>query len=235
MPPQRALLERQTWGGGFCALCLLLVAGLLSGCQASDTDNRLGRFFAELVFGSGDAYEGTSGRLVKWTGAVGFHLSGIDIAEHEPKLATALARFSALTGVAVAPATESAANLRIVFVPEESFEINQTTSSHETVPCAAAIKSGEQGIERAMIRISVAEEELIEECIAHELMHAFGFRHHSGLVRSALSPFHGKDTLTVWDETALKILYDPEIRHNAGRNAVMPIARRRISEFVAGR
>lgn len=234
MPPRRVSLERRKGGGAFCAL-LLFAAGLLSGCQASSTGDRLNRFFAEVVFGTGDAYEGTSERVAKWTGPIAFHLAGTDADEHEPEVAAVLARFSALTGVAAAPASESAANLNIIFVAEESFPINESTSQHETVPCAASVKSGEVGIERAMVRISVADKDLVGECIAHELMHAFGFRHHSGLVASTLSPFHGRNGLTPWDEMALQVLYDPEIRHDARRKEVMPIAKRRISAFVSGR
>ena len=86
--------------------------------------------------------------------------------------------------------------MTVTFVKNPDFLINR-----EHVPCYARLNLDDHLITRAEVQISIAEPELIDHCLAHELMHVFGFRYHSGIVRSVLSPAHGNpELLTPWDE-----------------------------------
>lgn len=81
-------------------------------------------------------------------------------------------------------------------------------------------------------------EDQFAHCLAHELMHAFGFFSHprSGYTISALRggrPVYWHRTFTGWDEIAFKVLYSPELRPGMPRDEALPIVRRLVAEHVA--
>lgn len=80
-------------------------------------------------------------------------------------------------------------------------------------------------------------EDQFAHCLAHELMHAFGFFSHprSGYTISALRggrPVYWHRTFTGWDEIAFKVLYSPELRPGMPRDEALPIVRRLVAEHV---
>jgi hypothetical protein len=81
-------------------------------------------------------------------------------------------------------------------------------------------------------------EDRFAHCLAHELMHAFGFFSHprSGYTISALrggKPVYWHRTFTGWDEIAFKVLYSPELKPGMSRDETLPIVRRLVAEHVA--
>ncbi len=213
-----------------CAL-VLLTGLLLAACQSQTLpDQRLARFVDEVMFGGPiDGHLTKDGRVVKWGGGPLVAITGTDVGEYRSRVSARLERFSKLSGLdARITDTATSADLNITFVENEDFLINR-----ELVSCFARIRTRFDRIVAAEVQLSAADPEQIDHCLNHELMHAFGLRYHSGIVRSTLSPAHEEAQLTPWDELALRVLYDARLELGAAREAVAPTIREVVSELVA--
>ncbi len=206
---------------------------VLAACETVPSTDRLERFFDEITFGNAAGYEGQSASVVKWASPIRAGLSGVDADKYRDQVEKEIARFSRLTGIAVT--WDQPANLTITLTADTDFLITRPGLSNEFVPCAVTKRFSPEGIQKADIIISVAQETSINRCIAHELAHAFGFGHHSGLLPSVLSPMHAATELTPWDELALRVLYDPAVRHGTSRADMMAIARERLARLRASK
>ena len=57
----------------------------------------------------------------------------------------------------------------------------------------------------------------------------FGFRYHSGIVRSILSPAHGEEDFTHWDELMLTTLYNDRLTPGSSRAEALASVRTQIN------
>lgn len=182
---------------------------LLACTNMTQTVDRNYRLFDELAFGGPYDNDLTHGReLVKWNGPIRVVVVGDGAGRFTAEVTRKLDRIAKLTGLSIrhhgAPTSET--NYSVEFSAQQGFSIRK-----DFVPCAVEIGIEDGVINRARIRISTASEAMISTCIAHEMMHSFGFRYHSGIVRSILSPAHGEGDLTRWDELMLTTLYDDRL------------------------
>ncbi len=159
---------------------------------------------------------------MKWDGPVRVVLQGEDAAKYTAEVTRQLNKISKLTSLSIqldkAPTKET--NYLIKFSAEEGFSIRK-----DFVRCSAGIKSENGVIKKARIQISTTNKSKISRCIAHEIMHTLGFRYHSGLVRSILSPAHGEDDFTRWDELMLMTLYSDRLSPGSTRSESLAPAR----------
>ncbi len=220
-----------------CIIATVIIATvvvLVSACQTPEQDReRLGRFFDELAFGGPyDSDVERSNRIVRWTRPVRVKLSGVRSEQYRPVVEARLQKVAALTGVSVRmlAAEESAANYEVEFVADEGFTVR-----NDFVPCLVTLSGDDPVIERAKIKISVVEEERIGDCISHEIMHSFGFKYHSGIVTSVLSPAHGEADFTRWDEIMLTVLYDSRLHLDMTREQAAAMGRQIIGELLGKR
>ncbi len=201
---------------------------LLVACADERLRNeRLIRFVDEVTFGGPlDEHVAKDGRAAKWDGQVRIATAGIGAGEYRSRVSDRVAILGRLIGldVTMTEAREDA-NVTVSFVPSPDFLVNR-----EHVPCYARVVTAAGRIVRAEIQVSVARSETIDLCLDHELLHVLGLRYHSGLVRSALSPVHEEETLTPWDELALRVLYDTRLEAGTTSEFALPIFR----EIIAG-
>ena len=199
-------------------LAFVLSASLavLPACTSlQHTVDRNVRLFDELAFGGPYDNDLTHAHeLVKWDGPIRVILDGEGAEKYRPEVARQLNRMSKLTGLSIqvedSPTSES--NYLVRFSAEEGFSVRK-----DFVPCSAGVAPKGGVITKAGIKISTANESMISGCIAHEIMHSLGFRYHSGLVRSILSPAHGEDDFTRWDELMLMTLYSDRLSPGLSR------------------
>ncbi len=219
-PPQRRALAA-------FAVCVL---SLLTACQASEQRReRIYRFVDEISFGGPMDPEVRRGPgLVRWEAPLKVVFLEGETPERILLVEEHLAEFTRLTGVPVSyiGGVEDA-NVTVAFKADPDFLANR-----EYVPCYVGLRSSRTELRKAEIEISVADPERIQRCVAHELMHTFGFRFHSGVVRSILSPAHDQDTFSEWDELALQILYHPSVEAGLTREQAAPVFRRLIAELL---
>ncbi len=218
-PPRRILVA-------ICA-CALLV---LVACQASEQRReRIYRFVDEISFGGPlDPVARRDSRLARWAEPLQVAFLEGETPELIILVEEHLAIFARLTGVPVRYLEdEDDANVTVSFKSDPDFLANR-----EYVPCYVGLRSRGKELRQANIEISVADPERIERCVAHELMHSFGFRYHSGVVRSILSPAHDQETFSRWDELALRILYHPTVEAGMTREQAAPVFRRLIAELL---
>jgi hypothetical protein len=211
----------------------LLALVLLAGCATPEVRNeRLVRFMDELFFGGPyDAHHEQDKHLARWRGPMRVAITGPHAEDYRDALAEQVARMAQLSGLDahMAAAGDGEANVVVELVEERDFLINR-----EYADCYAHVKGGENHIDSAKVYIGMDKPEGFEDCAAHELMHVFGFRFHSGILRSVMSPAHGEDELTEWDELAFQVLYDPRLELGAPRDLVLPVVRRIVRENKIG-
>jgi hypothetical protein len=214
-----------------CALALFTVL-LVTACQSkTPPDQRVARFVDEVMFGGPiDSHLPKEDRVVKWGGDPLVAVTGTDVGEYRSRVSAQLERFSELSGLDARIGDAAIpADLKITFVESEDFLINR-----EHVPCFARIRTRFDRIVVAEVHLSTARPDQIDHCLSHELLHAFGLRYHSGIVRSALSPAHEAAQLTPWDELALRVLYDAKLELGAARADAAPIIQEVVSELITG-
>ena len=213
---------------------MILVIFLLPACQSTEARNsRVIRFVNEIEFGGAfDAHLPQDNTVTRWSGDIRVQVSGETTDELNSLVLQRLQTFSQIVGVPVERVGSTGTpNLTVTFVADLDFEVNR-----ERVPCYVHIlDKNNYEIVRAAIYISVVERDIIESCIDHELMHVFGFRYHSGLLRSTLSPFHEAVALTAWDKIALSVLFDPRIAPGAKRGQVFPTIQIIVREKLRAR
>ena len=211
------------------ALSLLLLLAL-AGCEADAyRSDRIYRFFDEMVYGGPlDAALDRDRDLTRWEEPLRLYIIEDETPERRAVIDGHLATFQRITGLSAEIVDEHAeANITVAFKPNKDFLANS-----EYVPCFVRTRWSAGRLASATIQISVADPEMIDGCIAHELMHTFGFGNHSGVVSSILSPLHAIDTLSEWDELALRILYHPSVEVGMTRQEAGPVVRRLIPELM---
>ena len=218
-----------------CALLWPVALGLalviLPGCQDPErTHARLVRFAEELTFGGPyDNSVKSKRQVTKWSETVRVEISGDRATEYRTQVEHLLRRVSELTGVTVLvmpDGVNGVANFEVSFIPKEGFALRE-----DFVPCYASIRGRDGVISHVAISISTVAEDAIEGCIAHEILHGMGLGHHSGIVRSALSPAHEIEGISWGDELVLGALYDARLRSGMQRAE----ARQAYSEVIAER
>ncbi len=205
---------------------------LLSACQTPEAvvHERLERFFDEAAFGGPlDSDVEQHKRIVKWNRPIRAKLTGVHSEKYRPVVEAQLRRAAELTGLSIrvlAP-EQSPANYEVEFLSDEGFIVR-----NDFVPCLVTLTRDDAVIKHAKIQISVLKEEKIEECIAHEIMHSFGLRYHSAIVTSVLSPAHGEEDFTPWDEMMLQTLYDSRLQFDMTPEKAASIRRTIIGELL---
>ena len=180
--------------------------------------DRLARFFDELVYGNPAEPEGVSPRLVRWTEPrLSYAVGGERAPADDMRIATELGRFAGLTGVAIAPGPAKDAQLTIEFQAGPMAPIHD-----ELARCYTRIIYNEAGVQSAHIVVNTETPGTLTACLDHELMHAFGFPHHSPIMPSVMSPFRRADTLSPADQAVLAALYDPRLKIGMTEEAVAP-------------
>lgn len=116
-------------------------------------------------------------------------------------------------------------NFRIIFSDDDDFTINKT----ENVKCYTQTEQIQGEMTKAEIHINLRENEMVERCIVHEILHGFGLMHTYNLP-SAVNYRYNLTHLSKWDRIVLRALYDPSIKAGATRREVLPLARSIISK-----
>ena len=185
-----------------------------SGLQA----DRLARFFGELVYGNPAEPEGVSPTLLRWTGPqLVYSVGGKREPGDDLRIAGVLGRFSGLTGLKITPGQRADAQITIDFQTGPMAPVHD-----ELARCYTQIIYNEAGLKQAHVVVNTETPGTLGACLDHELMHAFGFPHHSPIMPSVMSPFRRGDTLTAADQTVLATLYDPRLTVGMTREAVKP-------------
>ena len=201
---------------------------IVAGCETAEMrTDRLARFVDEISFGGPiDQHLIRNNALVRWSSDIRVTVLGIQAADYQHRVMSQLSAFTRATGIpAILAPQNEAPNVTVTFVKSPDFLINR-----ERVPCYAELYGDDHLITHAEVQVSIANPEQIDICLAHEFMHVFGLRYHSGIVRSVLSPAHEETGLTPWDELALKVLYDPRLEPGSTRDAATAIVRDILSE-----
>jgi hypothetical protein len=184
------------------------------------------------MFGS----EGTEPKpLARLQGPVRVHFSGQISPGLVDRLTWHLERFSLLTGLDLRRVTQrSEANLRITMTTLA--EVTQRSGSADTL-CLTEYGPIGDALDYADIYIPVGQTVWLDNCMAHELMHAIGFSAHpkDNGNRSVLeqgAPARMR-TFTALDAAAIRMLYDPRLRVGLDRDRALPIARIMAAEMLA--
>ena len=204
---------------------------LVSCTSTHQSIDRNVRLFDELAFGGPlDNDLAQDKTLVKWTGAIRASLMGDGIENFAPEINRQFIHISKLTGLSiqVEDAATTEANFVIKFSATKGYSIR-----NDFVPCIARLGINAGVIDKAMIEISTANEGKISTCIAHELMHSLGFRYHSGITRSILSPLHGERNFTSWDNLMIATLYNQSLSPGLSRADALSSVRGLIEEATA--
>jgi Protein of unknown function (DUF2927) len=192
----------------------LWLTALLSVCACATapapvvTPDRLARFFNELVYGNPAEPDGTSPTLVRWAEPrLLYAVSGERGPVDDRRIADAIERFGHLTGITLASGAPDAAEIGVEFTKGALIPVHD-----ELARCFTRILFSPAGLRHAQIVVNTQTPGTLEACLDHELMHAFGFPHHSVVMASVMSPFRRTDSLTVADQAALAALYDPRLQ-----------------------
>jgi hypothetical protein len=177
---------------------------------------RLARFFNELVYGNPAEPDGTSPTLMRWSERrLVYAVSGDRTPADDRRIADAMQRFGVFTGIALAPGPSDAAEIAVEFEKGALIPVHD-----ELARCFTRILFSPAGLRHAQIVVNTQTPGTLAACLDHELMHAFGFPHHSVAMISVMSPFRRTDTLTTADQAALAALYDPRLRIGMTHEAV---------------
>lgn len=200
------------------ALAALSLAACASSAPSGLPPDRLARFFDELVYGNPAEPEGVSERLVRWTRPrLVYAVGGERTPADDARIAGTLARFAGLTGISIVPGDAKDAQLKIDFDNGPMAPVHD-----ELARCYTRILYTEAGLKEAHVVVNTETPGTLAACLDHELMHAFGFPHHSPIMPSVMSPFRRVDTLTAADEAALAALYDRRLKAGMTREAAAP-------------
>ena len=231
MTVRRARRRSVPAGALRCLLVVLLCA--TQGCAAAQQgvrDDRVIRFFRDLVFGEDFALGRRSTALYRWVEPMRVSVAGITDAAEIAEVERQLQHVSALTGLDAALVDSPAddVNLEIRFAPESDFLVNK-----EFVRCYVHRQVKANIVRGATIYIGADQPGLLQDCLSHELMHALGFPQHSGILPSSLSPFHEEVYFTRWDDAAVRTLYDHRLKVGMTEAEAMPLVERIIGEKIA--
>ena len=191
---------------------LLAVAISFAGCASPPNEmppDRLTRFFDELAYGNPAAPEGTTKSLMRWSQKrLVYAVEGSHTAAEDQQILSTMERFQALTGITLARSdVVKDAQITIDFAKGPLPAVHD-----ELAACYTRSIYNAAGLQLSQVFIGTERPGTLGTCLDHELMHAFGFGHHSVVAPSVMSPFRSRDTLTPVDEAALRTLYDPRLQ-----------------------
>lgn len=209
-------------------------AGAVSGADPGPDD--LLRFFDRLAVTDRTPDGGQQpGWVRKWTGPVAVRLEGQVTDRHIATVRKITLRLSILTGIqfyltdrtGAAQATKAGNRLTVRILRHQDMMRVQGGSG----PVCTAATFGKGGVlHTGWIEIS----ERYSDCLHHEFMHALGFdnhwsgRHASAAMPSVLalrrSPARVAD-YSLFDEVAIRLLYDTRLRPGMGRKSALSAAR----------
>ncbi len=215
------------------AAAALLAVALLAGCQsAQQRQDRVLHFVDEILFGGPfDAHHEQDGQVVRWRGIMRVALTGPKAEAHREAMTGRLSEVAELAGLQTLMVREdSAHDLTVKLVEDRDFLV-----SEEFVSCYIHLEGKGHFVDGATIYVGMDRPRGFEHCIDHEIMHALGFRFHSGRLRSALSPIHGQHRFTEWDRLAIRALYDSRMQPAMSRDEALPLLRRILSELAVAR
>lgn len=194
-------------------------------------DDRMIRFFRELVYGEDFAIGLKSDALYRWVQPMRVSVIGSKDPSDITEIERQLAHVADLTGLAAAlvDAPGNDANLEIRFAPESDFLVNR-----EYVACYVHRRGKAGFLTEATIYIGADQPGLLQECLSHELMHALGFPQHSAILPSSLSPLHDEVFFTRWDDLAIRTLYDPRLKTGMVEAEAMPLVESIIGDKMSG-
>ena len=183
----------------------------------------------EVLFGGPvDANVPQDDALARWESPLYVKFADDRAEAHRPQIEGLLERFTRLSGIparVVSPG--AAANVTVSFTPDATFVVNR-----ERVPCFARVRVKAGKLIQAVVRIGVGDGPAIRRCLAHEFYHVFGLRYHSARVRSILSPVHGETSPTAWDDLALQVLYDADLKPGLSKAQARPILDAVIARLI---
>ncbi len=208
---------------------MMLLSGLAA-CQTAPAvgPDRLTRFFAELSFGNAAEPEGTSASLVRWPQpSLVYSLDGEREASDDARVTGALRRFQSLTGLEIVRGGSDTAQLTIEFTKEPLGPVHD-----ELTPCLTRVMWRAGQITRARIIVNTEKPGTLALCLDHELMHSFGFRHHSAIAPSVMSPFQTNHELSAADAAALQTLYGRRLTGGMSAEQALPLARAAFVEML---
>jgi hypothetical protein len=197
---------------------------------------RLAAFFDEAVFGRDDALKSSKVRsfdrvLSRWVVPIRVTVGGDVTDNAERKIRDRLEHFAGLTGTELIWQGRNAKRYNFKITLIDSSQI-RAEASVDTI-CFARPTDSYGKIISAVVFLPSNDAEDFEDCIDHELMHAFGFDGHSHRLNSALSYMHKQSRLTAWDEIMLRTLYDSRLSAGLPRNDAWPIVWELLSQGVA--
>lgn len=204
----------------------IILVFLLIGCTTDSVpEDRFVRFFDELAFGGGSDGAGTKTEtLRRWRGPFHWSFTGSDA--FGDIFAQNVERLAKLAGVKAKQISGEAPIKVLQESKPDGYPVNR-----DITDCYIRLEFAGDEIVSGTIRIASAEQDRIQRCAAHEILHAFGFRFHSGAIASALSPFHGSSTATKWDAMAIRLLMSDDLRSGLSRNSVLAHVRRVLPEI----
>lgn len=195
--------------------------------------SRLAAFFDEAAFGRDDVLLRRDVRdyervITRWERPMRVTIGGTASKEVERKIRSKLDRFRDLTGVRVVWEGRDAKryNVKVVLVSSENI---RARASYDTA-CFAKPDDANGSIVSAVIFVPYDRADTLDNCLDHELIHAFGLAGHSHRLNSALSYMHNTGNLTAWDEIMLRILYSPQLRAGMHRSEAWPVVGRLLSQ-----
>lgn len=214
----------------------------LGSCQSvQQTEDRVVLAFGEAMFDGGTAGDSAGASvhgdtvLSRWSSPVAAGVvEGADAANVQ-LAKEAVFELGAVAGIRIdwRPAGDPATALRLHFTDKTEFTIHRA----ERAECYANTGVAVTG-EIVEADIYVSRSRLggwNTDCLAHELLHAFGWLGHTHRLRSANSYVHGETDLTEWDRILMHTLYDPRLERGSVKAEAMPVARVIIAELLAGR
>lgn len=229
--------------GHVAAVAVALGVGCFSALpsQASEPpilDELLG-FFDSVALQDDNSMFGSAGTVPKpvsrWEQPIYVYIDGATSDEMEDRLRWHLERFQMLSGTELHYATRrDQANLLINMTTAS--DVISRAGSADTL-CLTQYEPSSGPIDYADIYIPLGEPVWLDNCMAHELMHAVGFYAHpkdngnrSVLEQGAPPRLR---TFTALDVAGIRMLYDPRLRVGLPRDRALPIARIIAQELIA--
>jgi len=170
----------------------------------------------------------------RWAQPVVVELIGDKTEVYRKNVANHIADIARWTGLSMSLLAkgESGGNLTITILDADGMAAHR--QGRPKPECLTKWRLAKQTFAKAHLFL----EDRFAHCLAHELMHAFGFFSHprSGYTISALrggKPVYWHRTFTGWDEIAFKVLYSPELKPGMPRDEALPIVRRLVEGHVA--
>lgn len=216
----------------------LAVAASVARAEAPPPLDQLVGFFDSVALQDDNSMFGSQGTVQKpvsrWEGPILVNISGSVSPEQDDRLHWHLERFAAISGIDVDYVSRrDDANLRIQLTSSD--EVVARAGSADTL-CLTEYGPESGAIDFADIFIPISESVWLDNCMAHELMHAVGFYAHpkdndnrSVLEQGAPSRMR---TFTNLDVAAIRILYDQRLRIGLDRSHALPIARAIAREII---